>query len=157
MKVLFWLAVIGGLGYLLYQEVYLTNSQPRVITDPVYGHFRVDANINGRKLKWDYLVKYTSLAECRESQKQEEPYLLKDCPYCKIANSECKDELSSRQQAMFRNEPHHVTYLAGDAGTGEERDARLIIWGLSKREAGIACQTMLRESSKSYRGKLECI
>ncbi|HEB60118.1 MAG TPA: hypothetical protein ENJ01_12915 [Gammaproteobacteria bacterium] len=157
MKVLFWLAVIGGLGYLFYQEIYTDYSRPMEITDPVYGQFRLNISFPDRELKWDFFVKYASFDECRQRIGGNMPEMLEDCEICEVTRSECKKELDSRQMAMFRNEPHFVTYLAGTAGNGTERDGRLIIWGLSKAEAEIACRAMLKDVATHYSGKLECI
>ncbi len=157
MKVLFWLAIIGGLGYLFYQEIYSDYGRPLEITDPVYGQFRLNISFPDRELKWDFFVKYASFEECRSEIGGGMPEMLEDCEICEIAKSECKKELDDRQMAMFRNEPHFVTYLAGTAGNAGERDGRLIIWGLSKDEARAACQAMLNDVAHRYSGKLECI
>ena len=50
-----------------------------------------------------------------------------------------------------------VSYVAANRGSRFERDARMIVWGLTKNESATFCSYMIGVMSEKYSGRLNCI
>jgi hypothetical protein len=121
------LIAAGIYGYDLYQ------SNPSVIRNPVYVESRMVWYIPqmSRELEYVLVGEMVSEADCQQR--------------------------SERYRKLFSGQKTHTTYLSLDRGNRFERNARMVIWGLTVEEAGMACEIIKKMVKKKYSGSVECV
>ena len=66
--------------------------------------------------------------------------------------------MPSHYDELFSNKPYDHTYLSASPGASNEREERLVIWGLTAAEAASICNGMLQAMrQEGYKGKIRCI
>ncbi len=134
---------------------------PAEITSPVFAELRVLQTVNGRELEMVALAATADEADCRRIGEHLLSGILaarKASPneQRSVKSHECKRELPTRQQRLMDNKPSSQTYLSLGRGAPQERELRLIYWGISVEEANAIC-----ELAPSFRplwtGPINCI
>jgi hypothetical protein len=131
---------------------------PEVIANPVYAEIRFTFDAGGRAFEMVLLAKTTGDTECNSAATG--LGLIKrqvEAAQWKIKSSECKPALDPRYAAMFDNRPTHLTYLRIARGAPNERDMRMISWGLSGGESDKLCDGLAAEMRRSLKGAVTCV
>lgn len=162
-KLLIVVALIAaGWGALQkYRAMHAETSDPTEITAPVYTEMRVLLSQNGRE--WEMVVFEASAdeAECQRSGSEFIQGFL-GAPKAGISDRlsvkshECKRELPARYQRLFDNQPSSLTYLSLARGTAQEREIRVIYWGLSVDESHAVC-SLVPSTQAMRKGPVSCI
>jgi len=158
MKNLIVFLIIVGAVIFLYKKF----DKPKPILNPVYGEARVTIG----DLNPIEMVIYTAAAD--EKECQEQLRLLKmslpksvtdSCPgpTCKIGKLECKNELARRHLKLFDNEPTFVAYISLAPGASDEREMRIIYWGLPAEMSNQICDSIPEFRANGWKGKIRCI
>ncbi len=150
------IAVAGYFGY-GYMSSYIEN--PMEISDPVYLESRVifEAPEISRSLEYVLVAEMVSDEDCQMRSEEFLQGLFKNCKPCKIKLSKCSGSLDDRYMKLFSDQPTYTTYFSMNKGNRYERNARMIIWGLTEDEAKTACGIMKKSVKESYTGQLQCI
>jgi hypothetical protein len=156
MKSLFVLLVLGAIGYFAWQK-FSAGGPPAVIEDPVYAEIRGTANIQGREIEMVVFGRASSDEDCRVRARISVDEALAGCPFCQMQPTSCKAELPARYARLFDDVSIPSTYLSMTAGASHERDARLVIYGLTDKEGEIICEQLRDMVQKKYRGTARCI
>jgi hypothetical protein len=153
--VIFFAIIIIGAGYYFYQKD--SSGIPEAITDPYFGELTVKQKVQNRDLT---VVVYGRMVDNGDCEKRGQ-IALKDvfegCTDCNVVDYHCQTELPRRAQALFDNQSTHLAYIALDRGNRGERDARMIVWGLTKAESAFFCTSMIPMIKKKYSGTVSCI
>ena len=155
MKMLLVLLVLGAGGY--YAYMHFQDTTPAVITDPVFGEVRIGAKVAGRELDMVLFAKMQDETDCRTRTQEVWDRTIGACAQCTMNVSACKPELDARYQRMFDNQPTHSTYMAFTSGNKDERDGRMVIFGLTSDEGDAICEMMKTEFAKRYTGDIQCV
>ena len=154
--------ILGVVGY-LYQRHHNSAedpSNPETIANPVYGELKVGLEVGGRSYDQVLLVKAVDQADCDKMQQKLEtvygPNAVKAGQSWKIKSSECKVELEARYLKLFDNRPTYVTYLSMGRGDRQEREFRVVTWGVTLDESNILCDGMA-QGQKNRKGAIQCI
>ncbi|MDP2561508.1 hypothetical protein [Psychrobium sp. 1_MG-2023] len=156
MKKLVFLIVLAAIGLYYYNGV---DSNPSVIEQPVYLESRVYFSVpnSSRELEFVFMGEMVSQSDCTERSGNYPSKLLEKCPECIIKSSECKSDIHSQYQSLFVDEAMSTTYLSLTKGNRFERNARLVVWGLSDKEAKLVCRDMKTKILANYEGTARCI
>jgi hypothetical protein len=147
------LIAAGIYGYDLYQ------SNPSVIRNPVYVESRMVWYIPqmSRELEYVLVGEMVSEADCQQRSERYLNKLFEECKECKVKVLKCDSNLDKRYRKLFSGQKTHTTYLSLDRGNRFERNARMVIWGLTVEEAGMACEIIKKMVKKKYSGSVECV
>jgi hypothetical protein len=156
LKTLFTLVVLGVIGWYAYQK-FAGDGPPPVIDNPVYGEMRATANIQGREIEMAIFARMTDDSECRLRSQVFWSDALKDCPSCTVQSVKCQVQLPPRYARLFRDESIPSTYLSASAGRADERDGRLVVYGLTDKEGAAVCEIVRESLLKRYRGTAHCV
>ena len=156
MKTLFALSVLGVIGWFAYQR-FAGGGPPPVIENPVYGEMRATANIQGREIEMAIFARMTDDNECKLRSQAVWSDALEDCPTCTVQSVKCQAELPPRYARLFRDEPIPSTYLSASAGRSDERDGRLVVYGLTDKEGAAICEIVREQMLKRYHGTAHCV
>lgn len=162
-KLLILILVIAAVGGAMkkYRSERADALNPAEITSPVFAELRVLQTVNGRELEMVALAATADEADCRRIGEHLLSGILaarKATPneQRSVKSHECKRELPARQQRLMDNKPSSQTYLSLGRGGPQERELRLIYWGISVEEANAIC-----ELAPSFRplwtGPINCI
>lgn len=156
MKKLLIIIVVVAAGYFAYTKI---SDSPALLAmdSPVYGEMRVDARLVGRQFQVVLYGKMSSMDDCERRGKRGLSNMLKSCSFCEFKSMACLPTANSRIESLFDDTPTHLTYASMTRGSSAERDGRAIVWGASKKESIIICESMLKEIKKNYKGKVACI
>ena len=127
------------------------------IENPVYVEARVDLQIQGRELNMVLLGKMVDEEDCSARGERFWRNTLEDCHECQFVSYECKPELSENYQALFDNQQSRTSYVRLDRGNNDERDGRMLVWGLNKYEADMLCSFLKEKMKSSYSGQVGCV
>ena len=153
MKKLIILLVVIGAGYYFY----IYSADPSEITNPYYAEARVKLKVHSRELTMVLMGEMSDIADCEKRGQRFWSKTLEACETCVFVDYQCKTELSKRYQILFENRPTYTTYVVAERGTRFERDARMIVWGLSKAESTEFCNYLVKTMKKKYKGQVSCI
>jgi hypothetical protein len=155
MKAVLALIVLGVLGYFGFQKY--QESAPVEIDDPVFAEMRVDIKVPGRELNFVLYGKMASELECRTRAAIVWGKAMAGCKECSLATATCSKELAPRYAKLFDNQPIRSTYMSFTRGAQDERDGRMVIYGLTADEGDAICDTVRKQAQTQYEGKIECI
>jgi hypothetical protein len=153
MKKLFAIAVIGILGFLGYQRM----QGPAEIVNPVFAEVRVTMNAGSRDIEAALFGKMVDEADCQQRAKRMRDNLEENCKNCVSKSIECKASLAPRYAKFFDDTPSSATYLSITRSSRGERDARLILWGLTGAEGDTVCDQMKLVFAKIHNGQMKCV
>ena len=153
-KLLLLLVLVGG-GFYLYQN--RVGGPPREIEDPVFGEMRVTADIEGREIEMAVFVRAADEEDCQGRGSVGWKKVMEDCPTCKVEKVRCQDDLPPRYARLFDDVPIPSAYLSASAGLADERDGRVVVYGLTADEGMQVCGALKTRIRKTYKGELNCI
>ena len=156
MKTLFILIVLGIAGWFAYHKFSGAGSPP-VIVNPVYGEMRATANVQGREIEMAVFARMTDDNDCQLRAQAMWGEALQGCPSCNLQAAKCQAQLPPRYARLFKDEPIPSTYLSATAGAANERDGRIVVYGLTDQEGTIVCEFMRDTILKRYHGTAHCI
>ncbi|MGB0836331.1 MAG: hypothetical protein ACPGR2_17610 [Psychrobium sp.] len=160
MKNLLLLMAVVGIGVYGYENFY---KSPTSISNPIYLESRVNLVIPdiSRNIEMVLLGEMASRDECAERKQLLLARLLKKCKECSFKTIsktfECKAELTHRNKLLFSDIPMDTTYLSLSSSNSHERNARLLLWGLSDEEAQFICKKLKGIVKHSFNGTAKCI
>jgi len=154
--------VLGVVGYLYQRTIKPADdpSNPETITNPVYAELKVGLEVAGRSYDQVLLVKAVDQADCDKVQQKLEtvygPNAVKAGQSWKIKSSECMVELEPRYAKLFDNRPSYVTYVSMGRGDRQERESRIVTWGVTVDESNKLCEG-IAQGQKNRKGAIQCI
>lgn len=128
---------------------------------PVYAETKVDLKgDSGRVINSVVLVATASQTECDAAAAKMVQTVI-DASARKgvtgtVKSIECKTELDSRMARLFANQPTFVTYMVLGRGKPEERETRMLYWGVTVEESDLLCE-MVPQIQKGWVGKVSCV
>jgi hypothetical protein len=163
MKKLLLLLIIAASAYFAY-KTRLDRQQranPTVIERPVYAETKVDLKgDSGRIINSVVLVATANQAECDTASAKMVQTVLEASARKGVAgtvkSTECKTELDARMARLFANQPTYVTYMALSRGKPEERETRMLYWGVTVEESDLLCE-IVPQIQKSWVGQVSCV
>ena len=57
----------------------------------------------------------------------------------------------------FANQLTRTSYVRLERGNGDERDGRMLVWGLNKYEADMVCNLLKERMKTHYSGQVICV
>jgi len=164
MKKLILVLIIAASAYYAYktrQERLQQRAHPAVIERPVYAETKVDLKGDGgRIINSVVLVATASQAECGEAAAKLVQTVLdasaRGGVTGTVTSTECKTELDARMARLFANQPTFVTYMALARGKPEERETRMLYWGVTVQESDLLCE-MVPQIQKGWAGEVSCV
>ena len=127
------------------------------IENPVYAEARVDLTVEGRELNMVLIGKMVDEEDCSARGERFWRDALVGCTECQFIRYECKPELDENYQPLFANQLTRTSYVRLDRGTGDERDGRMLVWGLNKYEADMVCNLLKERMKTHYSGQVICV
>ncbi len=152
--ILIIMAVVGAVySYGVYQD------NPADIASPVYVESRVVLTIPKMARELEYVVvgEMTSMEDCQQRSKRYLENLFEKCDTCSLKQHQCKSDLAHRYKKLFVGQTTHTTYLSLNKGNRFERNARMVIWGLTEEEADMACEHIQQKVKETYNGTTRCV
>lgn len=156
MKQLLVLVALGVIGYLAWQK-YQRGGPPAPIEHPIYTELRVTTTIEGREIE---MAAFGRMPDMRECQLRGEKYWtekLEHCPSCQLQPAKCQETLPPRYARLFDDVPIPSTYLSLSPGQEGEREARLVVYGLTDQEGAVICEGMKSLILEKYEGTGHCV
>lgn len=155
MKKLAFLIVLAAAAAYFYRSY--VGGPPRSFENPVYGEIRVNAQIEGRDLEMALFVRSADDDDCKARAYRSWAGALKSCPTCELQPTKCQAQLPARYARLFNDEPIPSTYLSASAGKADERDGRLVVYGLTDREGEAVCEVLRSMLLESFHGSAHCV
>jgi hypothetical protein len=116
---------------------------PAVMTHPVYAETRVSMQSPQGAIDMLILTKTADQKDCEAQAAQLDAKMKSGsyaaCPSCTAPQSKCLSELPARFANLFDNKPGAITYLSLDRGQPEEREHRVIYWGITVEQSDTLC------------------
>lgn len=164
MKKITLLLIVVAAGFYAYktrQERLQQANNPAVIERPVYAETKVDLKgDSGRVINSVVLVATASQTECDTAAAKIVQTVLDASARKGVAGTvksiECKTELEARMARLFANEPTFVTYMVLGRGKLEERETRMLYWGVTVQESDLLCE-MVPQIQKGWAGQVSCV
>jgi len=158
MKGIFILVVLAVAGYFGYQHFQTSADEaPDVIANPVYSDVRIDMHVAGRELQFALFGRMADRADCDARAERIWGKVIEGCKECVQRSVVCKESLEPRYARLFDNTAIHSTYASFTRGAKDERDGRMVIFGLTADEGDAICDQTIARFQANYRGKIECI
>ena len=155
MKLIVVVILLAAASYFGYQH--LEASGPRDITDPVFAEIRIDMNAGGRELNLVLFGKMADEQDCRTRAAIVWSKTISGCKECEFNVSNCLEELAPRYAKLFEDQQIQSTYLSFTRGNREERDGRMVIYGLTADEGNMVCEVARAQFQREYTGQVTCI
>lgn len=153
-----WYLIIAAVIFAGYQwKQGQDKAGPEPISEPVYVEYRMDLNADGRILNAVLFGKMASRQECELQADEFWHRTLKDCAICEFKSSSCQKQLPARYSGIFDNKPLNTSYVSFTSQHRDERDGRMILWGMNDREAELVCDIIRRGVDAYYRGDVRCV
>lgn len=129
-------------------------------SNPVYAQVRGSVEVGGRKIQEVDLVKTANKQDCERAIAWVEVLLARarkesNLPI-KIDSKSCDSSLPRHLARTFDNVPTETTYLSVARGAPDEREVRIILWGVTAAESDEAC-SFAASLSKDNKGAVTCI
>jgi hypothetical protein len=118
---------------------------------------RASTVIQNREIEMAVFVRTRNQLECAGGTRAMWGGALKNCPTCTLQEPKCYDELPPRYAKLFDDVPIPSTYLSATSGGILERDARIVVYGLTDAEGPGVCETLRAQLATQYRGKTHCV
>jgi hypothetical protein len=151
-KSLLFIAAIGFGVYYGYNHF----RNPAHIDNPVFAELRVDVHADSRTINVLTFAKMADEADCRERAEIVWRKVI-DCKECTMQLIDCKPSLSARYEQLFDDVPINISYLSLTRGSRYERDARMVIWGITGKEGVQLCELLKNGIRPRYSGRLQCV
>ncbi|HEY2346512.1 MAG TPA: hypothetical protein VGH80_11585 [Xanthomonadaceae bacterium] len=160
-----FLLVLGAIGYFVQSRVSNKNTDPAEatgpITNPVYAEVRFRADIGSREFHLVAAAQGRDHADCQRMigdlpDKMQLGRRPDGTPLWKLESSECMSQLDERTERLFNNKPTFVNYVAASPGAPDEREVRMIIWGVTAQEGELVCDGLSRMKQR-WKGSVTCI
>jgi hypothetical protein len=155
MKFLVVLIVLAAAAYLVYDRRHAMD--PEVIETPVYAELRMGTRVQGRDIDMVMYGEMASAEDCQERSNRVWRKLIDGCKECTMTLSSCKAELEPRYRRLFDDTPIHSTYLSFKRGNRFERNARMVVYGLTGAEGNSLCEMIKSDFQTRYEGTVSCI
>jgi imidazole glycerol phosphate synthase subunit HisF len=164
MKKIILVLIVAAAAYFAYKtrvERLQQEANPAVIERPVYAETKVDLKgEGGRVINSVVLVATASQVECDTAAAKMVQTVLDASARKGVAGTvksiECKRELDARMSRVFANQPTFVTYMVLGRGKPEERETRMLYWGVTVEESDLLCE-MVPHIQKGWAGKVSCV
>jgi len=156
MKSLLLLIASAVVFYFAWQKLSVSKGPP-LIEDPVYGEMRASAEVGGREIEMALFARMADEQDCKLRARAFWEKALQDCPSCNLQPGSCKAELAPRYARLFDDVPIPSTYLSLTAGEADERDGRIVVYGLTEEEGEVVCKEMRKVVLKEYKGTAHCV
>ena len=154
--VLMLLAAAFGWQHMVKRNQQAGATAPAPISDPIYAEVHVERSSVDRSIELVMLARTIDQNDCDQALKRIPQQLKLACADCALKSAECMPELPSRYGKLFNNAPTHVTYISIERGAEEERDMRLLTWGVSLEESNKLCDLVPLYKTK-FKGSISCI
>ena len=118
---------------------------------------RVTANSQGREIEMALFIRAASDADCNGRAQLSWHGVLDGCPGCSMNPVKCQAELPPRYARLFDDVPIPSAYLSATAGSSNERDARLVMYGLTDAEGMQVCEALRDYLLRKYKGTAHCV
>ena len=118
---------------------------------------RGSANLGSREIEMVIFGRASSDEDCRVRARVSVEGALSACPSCQMQPVSCKNELPARYARLFDDMAIPSTYLSMTAGASDERDARLVVYGLTDQEGAYICEELRKMVLQKYRGAAHCV
>ena len=155
MKKLLSFMLLVGAAVVFYRS--FVGGPPRNFESPVFGEIRVNAQIQGRDIEMALFVRTADDNDCKARAHRSWEAALKKCPTCELQPTKCQAQLPARYARLFNDEPIPSTYLSAAAGTADERDRRLVVYGLTDAEGAATCEMIRGMLLESFHGSAHCV
>ena len=157
-KIIVPIALVAAAFVFQHNKARLT--EPGTIEHPVYGETRFSIGASDDSLDILMLTKAASASDC-ESQTERIEQQIKSgafamCKDCSVPQSTCSEVLPPRLANLFENKPSSLTYLSLLRGRPEEREHRLIFWGVSVELSDTLCDEV-DEFQARRAGEVTCV
>lgn len=144
-------------GYGLVLGVVLSGSGCLFEAEPVYAEFRI------RDMRSDVellgFARMESMDDCQERRQRVLDNMTRNCPECRVSyQDKCLATMPDRYAKLFDNQRIQATYLVLERGKDkDERDARLVIFGVPSSAAIKVCPAIQQSFKRSYSGAISCV
>ncbi len=137
----------------------ILKNNPSEISHPVYVESRVILNIPeiSRELEYVFVGEMASEEDCLQRSERYLSKLFEECKTCNIKITKCAANLEKRYKRLFSGLKTYTTYLSFNKGSRFERNGRMVIWGLTDKEAEKACQMIRVKIKEKYKGTVQCV
>ena len=134
-------------------------NNPDHISNPVYLESGVVVEIPkiSRELEYIFLGEMVSQDDCKKREGYFLKQLFENCKECEIKSTICKASVHQRYSKLFLGHKTHTTHLSFKKGNRFERNGRMVIWGLTDKEAGYACKEIKNKVKDKYKGEVQCV
>jgi hypothetical protein len=156
MKLLLILIAIAAVAYVVYDRRQGAFN-PEVIETPVYAEIRMGTRVQGRDIDMVLFGEMASTEDCQERSNRVWQKLIDGCKECTMTLSSCKADLEPRNRRLFDDAQIHSTYLSFKRGNRFERNARMVVYGLTGEEGNVVCQTIKNDFQTRYEGTVSCV
>jgi hypothetical protein len=165
-KFILFLCIVGGVLFMYqrYQGKLPLSGSEDVISNPVYAEFRVTMSGHGRDIEFISFGKTRDEADCNKFLKSMSTGFQigqKSLPNSKISSnvksSKCGPELPPRYAGIFDDAPLFTTYISMAKGDKDEREMRMIPYGIDQKESDMLCDEMARDRAKFWKGAITCV
>lgn len=159
MKTILIIAALLIAGYLWYDHAQggSVANKPGVVTDPYYLEVRATNTIGGREIELALFARALNRRDCDLGTRAGWSNITRACPTCRAQSPKCSKELTPRYARLFDDVPIPSAYLSGTAASENERDLRVVVYGLTDEEGTTVCEMMRKELSKNYVGPTHCV
>lgn len=164
MKKIILVLIVAAAAYFAYKtrlERQQLKANPAVIDRPVYAETKVDLKgESGRVINSVVLVATANQSECDTAAARMVQTVL-DASARKgvtgtVRSTECKTELEARMARLFANQPTFVTYMVLGRGKPDERETRMLYWGVTVEESDLLCE-IVPQIQKGWAGEVSCV
>jgi hypothetical protein len=155
LKTLIVLVLIAGLGWYFWNKH--IGGPPQNFEHPVFGEIRATADIGGREIEMAVFARTADDFDCNTRALVSWSKALAACPTCKLQPAKCQAQLPPRYARLFDDVPIPSTYLSATAGRADERDGRVVVYGLTDREGEAVCEQLRTVLLQEYRGTAHCV
>lgn len=162
MKKLIFLILIVAVGKYAwdhYQKTPEDTKKPDIFAKPVYAVIRLSAQVKGRSFEEAIFAETRDVADCQNYSKVLENQATRPDEKglsWQLQSSECKNELDDRYAKLFQNQPTSVTYLSLSRGNRQEREVRIVYWGVTVEESHRVCEGVSR-MQQGRKGAVRCV
>lgn len=145
-----------------YQKANVDSAKnPDVITNPVYAEVRVTFAAQNREFEAVLLAQTVDDLDCKSYtgvslEKALGPQNAGGGVSWRMKSAECKTQLTARNAKLFENKPTFANYISMARGRPDEREVRLIYWGLTANESQLVC-SFVPVLQENWKGSVSCI
>ncbi|AXQ27841.1 hypothetical protein D0B54_03740 [Solimonas sp. K1W22B-7] len=126
------------------------------IVNPVYAETRITFEVPGASIEGVLLGIAKDEAECEMQNQILQSTILAGCQECKTKKTECWSKLEPRYAKLFQNKPAATTYLSLAKGSADEREHRMLFWGITVPQSDMICDSVA-SMQRSRKGEVQCI